>query len=210
MIVYPITRVTLFPLWRLFIRSVRGLENIPKTGPFILACHHLGPLDAIFIAAVVVPRINQKIHFIASIAPWGPFWKEIVAKRWSGCIPFDRGNRQECLEIAHRYITEGGVVGIFPVGLLEEKERNNDKWKTGAARLALWSKVPVVPVGLVSHESATLGAIIIKHLTSPRVIRISIGEPMTFSDEYDKPMTYELLRDVTSRIMQKVYSLNKH
>ncbi|HCJ52544.1 MAG: hypothetical protein A2898_00945 [Candidatus Kerfeldbacteria bacterium RIFCSPLOWO2_01_FULL_48_11] len=210
MIVYPITRVTLFPLCRLLIRSVRGLENIPKRGPFILACHHLGPLDALFIAAVVVPRINQKIHFIASIAPWGPLWKEIVAKRWSGCIPFDKNNRQTCLDTARQYLSEGRVVGIFPVGLLDERESNSSKGKSGTARLALWSKVPVVPVGLISHESVTLGAIIIKHLTRPRIIRISIGEPMTFSDVYDKPITYELLRNVTSRIMQSIDLINKY
>ncbi|MFH0804563.1 MAG: hypothetical protein V1916_00005, partial [Patescibacteria group bacterium] len=61
--VYSISRYTLFSLVRLFIRKTVGSENLPARGPYIIACKHIGPLDGIFIAASIIPTINQKIFF---------------------------------------------------------------------------------------------------------------------------------------------------
>ncbi|MFC1687225.1 lysophospholipid acyltransferase family protein [Patescibacteria group bacterium] len=206
---YPISRFTLLPLLRFYTRSVSGLEYIPYKGPFILACHHTSPLDGAFIAAAVINKINRKIRFITRIAPWGWLWKKIVAEWWGGCIPFDSNNRQQCLNVANKYLHKGRIVGIFPGGILEESDMDNNRGKTGVARLALWSKVPVIPVGLYNHQSRRLKSIIVKHLTNPHYLRITIGEPMTFPEAYDKPITHELLRDLTSQIINRVLELSK-
>lgn len=206
---YPLSRFTILLLLRFYIRSVSGLEHLPKKGPFILACHHTSPLDGAFIAAAVIYKTNRKVHFITRIAPWGWVWKKVVAEWWGGCIPFDSNNRRQCLDVAKEFLQKGRVVGIFPGGLLQESDIDNNRGKTGIARLALWSQVPIIPVGLYNHQSRRLKHIIFKHLTNPHHLRIIFGEPMTFPEAYDKPITHELLRDLTSQIIKHIQELSK-
>lgn len=207
--VYPIARLTLLPLVRHFISSVHGTEHLPTSGPYILACKHTGPLDALFIASVIIPVIGKKIHFIARIAPWGWFWKKIVAERWAGCIPFEKSDKTKCIDTAKQYIMQNKVVGIFPSGILEEQRDTQDyRGRTGTARLALWTQVPVIPVGIRNFSTFNLLTMIKKHLARPGSMHVRIGQPMTFPDMYDRPITYDMLRDVTARIMRSVEKLS--
>ena len=214
--VYPITRTIFFPLLRFFIKKTAGLKNVPLKGPYIITCKHVGALDGFFLAAVIIPWINQKIHFVSNIAKWGWFWEKIVAEQWAGSIPFYKDNRQRCLEIALSYLKKGEIIGIFPEGYLHEYERNHTA-KTGAARLALWAKVPIVPVGLVyditvrndlpvlyQYRKAIKNA-----LLNPHSLEIHIGQPFEIKEYYNKEITRELLREATNTIMDKIEALTK-
>lgn len=214
--VYPFARLTLLPFIRMFIRKTVGLENVPEKGPYILACKHVGSLDGAFIAAVIIPRINQKIHFFTNIAKWGWWWEKIVSEQWSGAIPFYRDNPQACLEIANGYLQEGKVVGIFPEGILQDYG-NRGRAKTGAARLAMWNRVPIVPVGLV-HDISVRSDLpklhrrrqVIKNiLLNPHSLEIHIGQPFELGQYYGREMTHELLAEATNFIMTKIEALTK-
>ncbi|MBI2208343.1 hypothetical protein HYU50_02505 [Candidatus Woesearchaeota archaeon] len=93
------------------------------------------------------------------------------------------------------------------------KERGNhsnltgklQKGKTGVARLALWARVPVIPVGIKgTFEILPKGAKI------PKLKRasFSFGKPMYFDKYYNKPMTKKLLRSVTDSIMREIANLS--
>lgn len=214
--VYPILRTFFFPLLRFFIKKTVGLENLPSKGPFIMACKHIGALDGFFLASVVVPRLNQKVHFIASIMKWGWLWEKVIAEQWAGCIPFDKNNRQLCLEMALRYLKKGEIVVIFPEGYLHEYKRTR-KTKTGVARLALWAKVPVIPVGLVYNITVRSDLpvlyqtrkAIINTILNPHSLEIHIGQPFELKQYYNKEITKELLREATNTIMDKIKGLTK-
>ena len=214
--VYPITRTIFFPLLRFFIKKTTGLENVPLKGPYIIACKHVGALDGFFLASVVIPRIDQKIHFLASVMKWGWFWEKVVAEQWAGSVTFDKEDRDRCLNTALEYLKKGEVVGIFPEGYLHEYERDH-KAKTGAARLALWAKVPIVPVGLIyditvrndlpvlyQYRKAIKNA-----LFNPNSLEINIGQPFELKEYYDQEMTGELLHKATDDIMDRIEELTK-
>lgn len=207
--IYPISRFTLFPFIQFFVKRTTGFEHLPASGPYILACKHTGPLDGEFIGAALVPRINRKIHFISNVNKWGWFWENIIAVRWAGCIPYNRHDRRKCLLTAREHLEQGKIVGIFPSGVLDDLESLREyKGKTGVARLALWTKVPVIPVGIHNFYTKKKHVMVLKHLRHPKTMMIRIGEPMTFPDEYGKPITYELLKSVTENIVKRIEELS--
>jgi 1-acyl-sn-glycerol-3-phosphate acyltransferase len=215
--VYPIARCTLLPLIRFFIKKTVGLEHLPKKGPYIIACKHLGPLDGTFIAAVIVPHVGQKVHFIANIAPWGWWWQKVVAEHWAGNIPFNHDTPSVCLEVAYDYLQKGRIVGIFPEGVIQEYDPAKRRAKTGTARLALRTHAPIVPIGLV-HDISVRSDLpklrqrrqVIKNiLLNPHSLEIHIGKPFTLKQYYQQEVTGELLEKATNEIMDTIDSLTK-
>ena len=60
--VYPVLKVTLFPLLRLFLEDIKGTENIPKKGPYLITANHESYIDPFLIASILIPLINKKIY----------------------------------------------------------------------------------------------------------------------------------------------------
>jgi 1-acyl-sn-glycerol-3-phosphate acyltransferase len=217
--VYPFARLTLLPLIRFFIKKTVGLENLPKKGPYIVACKHLATLDGTFICAVIIPYLNQKVHFIANIAKWGWYWEKVVAEHWAGNIPFDPHNPRICLEVAYDYLQRGKIVGIFPEGVIQEYNAKKKRAKTGTARLAIRAQVPIVPIGLV-HDITVPSDLpnemmifrrrkAIKNiLKNPHSMVITIGQPFTLREYYQREMTSVLLEQATDDIMNKIDALS--
>ena len=215
--VYPIARLTLLPFIRFFIKKTIGFANIPKKGPYIIACKHMGPLDGTFIASTIIPKVNQKVHFIANIAKWGWFWEKVVAEWWAGNIPYYKNNPHACLEVAKAYLNESEIVGIFPEGVIQEFDPKKARAKTGAARLALWAKVPIVPIGLVHDITIRTDMPKIQHrrqvikniLLNPHSLEVHIGKVFDLREFYDREVTKELLKQATDVIMDKIDSLTR-
>ncbi len=215
--VYPIIRHTIFPLVRFFIKKIVGLENVPRQGPFIIACKHMASLDGVFIAAAIIPALKRKIHFVTNIAHWGWFWEKVVAEKISGCIPFYKDNPKICLDIAIHYLQQGEIIGIFPEGLLQDYDPKKFRAKTGAARMAIRGQVPVVPVGLV-HDVSTRSDLTklyrrreaVKHsLLNPHSMEIHIGEPFELTEFYGREWNKEMLTEATNKIMEHIDVLTK-
>ena len=216
--IYPITRRTLFPVVRFFIKKTEGLENLPSSGPFIIACKHLGPLDGLFIAAVIIPYLRRKISYVANIARWGWLWEKVVGEWWSNSIPFYKENPKLCLAIASEYLKQGKIVGIFPEGIIQDylANKGENRIKTGVSRLALRSKVPIIPVGLV-HDITVKKVqklyrrrqVIKNFLLNPNSLEIHIGQPFVLSDYYNREFTKEMLREASIYVMSKIDALTE-
>ncbi len=210
--VYPISRKLLFPLIRFFVKRVTGWEHLPAAGPYVIASKHLGPLDAFFIYAEIVPRINEKVHFMANNAKWGWFWEKVVSEQWAGTIPYYHKNPRLSLQIADTYLKQGHVIGIFPEGILQEYDEHRRRAKTGAARLAIWNHVPIVPIGLMHDVTVRPDLprmqrrrqVIRNMLYNPHALEIHIGPAFTLERYYDQPLTRELLQNATNDIMDHI------
>ncbi|MBU0597731.1 1-acyl-sn-glycerol-3-phosphate acyltransferase [Patescibacteria group bacterium] len=215
--VYPLSRNLLFRMVRFFVKKTVGVENIPDKGPYLVACKHMGAIDGLFIASVIIPKINQKIHFITNISKWGWFWEEIVAKRWGGCIPFEKDNPRMCLDIALDYLKKGKVVGIFPEGILQDYDEKKHRAKTGVARLAIWTRVPILPIGLVNditvrHDLPRLyrrRQMIKNTLLNPHTMEIHIGEPFELNEYYDVEIDHDKLVEATNKVMDKIEKITQ-
>ena len=129
------------------------------------------------------------------------FWHIYV-----GAIPLDRkkGGKQ-ALKIALNLLNKGKLVIIYPEGTRTFTGRLQ-KAKTGVARLALQSKAPVIPIGLVgTFEILPKG----KYLPKMKRAEISIGKPMQFPQHYDKKINKRILNKVTVSIMKEIAKLSR-
>jgi 1-acyl-sn-glycerol-3-phosphate acyltransferase len=145
--VHPILNATLGTFLRLFIRKIHGLKNVPAEGPFIVAANHDSYLDPFLIDASLYSKINQKIHWLAMMGRFWKFFGDKIAHDWIGCVPLDQGKKKALKEL-ELFLKKGENVGIFPGGP-RSLDGSLTRGRTGAARLALGARVPVIPVGLI-------------------------------------------------------------
>ena len=126
----------------LFSVDYHGLENVPESGPVILAGNHPSYLDP----ALVGLPVKRTIKFMA----WDALFKVPVLGhiiRALGAFPVDirRGKGEAAYKEALRVLEGGEALGIFPEGQRSESGPMGDL-RTGTARLAIETGAPIVPV----------------------------------------------------------------
>ena len=134
--------------------KVEGLDNVPQSGPMILASNHLAVADSFYLPLVVSRRITflAKAEYFTGTGLKGWF------NRWfytaAGQVPIDRtdaDSAQSALDTAERILDQGKLLGMYPEGTRSPDGRLY-KGKTGLARLALQTGVPVIPVAMVGTD----------------------------------------------------------
>lgn len=207
--VYPIGKLIIIPIYKLWLRKVQGLENIPKDKPFIIAANHASYYDAALLHCIIIPKINKIIRALVDSA----YWNNVVNKtvlNWGECIPVfvenepgAKNKNKKSIEEAIKYLKNRGIVQIFPEGT-RSKDGKLKKAYNGVAKLALKTKVSVLPVGIIdSHKVLPKGKIF------PRFKRceVKIGKPIHFENYYDKKFDNKTLEEVTRRIMKQIGKL---
>ena len=180
------------------------MQHLPASGAYILTVNHLNTLDAFFIVSALTLRTKRMPHFMAKFANLGSWYEKAVVQGWANCIPmhkpYDEKNKERCLMLALEYLKQGEVVGIFP-----ESQRNLEpyllKGKTGAVRLALWAKAPVVPIGYFGPLTTSHWKTIFRIVFLGERPRIKIGQPVYFDEYYDREINQQLLNEMTRKIM---------
>ncbi|MGH2556492.1 MAG: lysophospholipid acyltransferase family protein [Actinomycetota bacterium] len=192
--------VLLGPLLRLLYRpKVRGLDNIPKEGPAILAANHQSFLDDLLLPLVVPGR---KVVFLAK-ADYFDKWYLRWFFKGANVIPVRRESRsaaEAALQTGVRALREGNLIGIFPEGTRSPDGRLY-RGKTGVARMALEAQVPVIPVAIAGTFEA-----LPYDRKVPRAGRVEIefGKPLDFKRHYETPTDRFVLRSVTDEIMYEI------
>nr|WP_203675111.1 MULTISPECIES: lysophospholipid acyltransferase family protein [unclassified Streptomyces] len=198
------------PLLVLFKRDWRGMEHIPADGGFITAVNHNSFLDPLSYGHFQyntgrVPRLLAKaglfkIFFVGMML------------RGTGQIPVYRESTDaaNAFRAAVAAINSGECVAFYPEGTLT---RDPDQWpmtgKTGAARVALLTKAPVIPVAQWgANEAMPPYAKGKKFFLFPRkTLRVIAGPPVDLSRFYGQEPTAEVLREVTEVIMAEITEL---
>lgn len=147
---------------RLYGVELVGAENVPASGGCILAANHESILDP-FVLGVATTR---EIRFMAKAEL---FRNRALAAffRSLGAFPIERGGGDHiAFGVAAELLRQGAVLGIFPQGT--SKRNRERRWHRGAARLALVTGAPLVPVRM----TGTRGFPWRKH------VRIEIGAPI--------------------------------
>lgn len=152
-------------LGRLYRIEVVGAERLPASGGAIIVANHESIWDP-FVLGVVTPR---EIHYMAK-AELFRLRPVAAALRSLNAFPVERGSGDHgAMGEAARRLARGELLGIFPQGT--SKPERQTGWHRGAARLALATGVPIVPVRLGGTRP----------LPRPTRIRIVVGEPITVS-----------------------------
>ncbi len=205
--VYPIGKRLFASITKLWIKKIIGLENIPKDRPFVVAANHGSFLDDFSVPPIIMWHINKKVHMYCN----DRFYKNKlfgIFLNWAGCIPISIQTKnpetnKAAFNLALKYLKKGEFVGLFPEGgrSLDGELREA---KTGIAKLALTSKVPVLPVGIIgSYDVFPKGA------KFPKFKRfdIKIGKLVYFDKYFGKENNKKILKEVTTKIMKEIAEL---
>lgn len=196
------------PLLRLIFRPwVRGMENIPTSGAVILASNHLSFSDSIFLPL----QSRRPVVFLAKSEYFNGKGIKGALVRWffkaTGQLSIDRsgGKASEAsLNTGLSVLSQGLVLGIYPEGT-RSPDGKLYRGRTGIARMALESKVSVIPVAMIDTEKVQpIG----KRFPRIRRVGIVVGTPLNFNRFDGMEGDRIVLRAVTDEIMYELAKLS--
>jgi len=171
-------------LFRFFtVIKCSGVENLPATGGVVLIANHLTEFD-VFPMQFVLPRL---IFFMGKAELFKYPLLEPIFRRLGG-FPVYRGERDEwAAQHALSILEHGQILGMFPEGK-RSKGRGLHTAKTGAARFAIQTGVPLVPMAVVGTD------LIFKRFPRRTRVTLIVGTPI-YPQPDDSPL------ELTDRIM---------
>lgn len=198
--------VVLRPLLTLLTRrDWRGAEHLPRSGGFVVVANHLSHVDPFTLAHFLWDN-GYPVRFLGKESVFRiPLAGRIV--RGARQIPVYRetGDAAQAFSAAVDAVREGECVGIYPEATLT---RDPALWpmvgKTGAARVALTTDCPVVPVAQWGPQE-----ILPPYGRRPRLlrrttVRVQAGPPVDLSPWQGAPLDAETLRAATAAITDAV------
>jgi len=186
-------------------RDWRGMEHIPATGGVVLVTNHLSYFDPFAFAHFVydagrIPRFLAKSGVFTI-----PVLGKIVGKL--GQIPVYRqtADATSAFRAAVAGIERGECIVIYPEGTVS---RDPDLWpmvgKTGAARVALMTGCPVIPIAQWGPQDVLSPYSKKPKLLPRKTMHLQAGPPVDLSEFADTPLSATTLRDATERIMAAI------
>jgi long-chain acyl-CoA synthetase len=200
------------PLMHLIIRLIRatlfqielsGLENLPRSGAYIISPNHQSYLDPFMICPMLPFRIFRNLFFVGAVEYFETPLTQWFA-RLANLVPVDPdSNLVPAMQAGAFGLAHGKILVLFPEG-----ERSIDgpvkKFKKGAPILAQHMRVPIVPVAIKGvFELWPRGRSFnwrLLRLWSSHRVKIVIGEPMMFAENADYNQTATELRDRVEKL----------
>jgi 1-acyl-sn-glycerol-3-phosphate acyltransferase len=204
-----ISVIVLRPLLHLLVRNKwQGRENIPRTGGIILAPNHLSYADwgtdcLFFYECGRYPTFLIKASAF-EVKGIGPFLHK------AGQLPVNRGRADAALVLreAEKALAAGAAVVIYPESTAT---RDPDLWpmvaKTGAARLALATGAPVIPVARWGTQDVLPYGSKKVRLFPRKTVRTVAGPPVDLSQWAGQQTSARALRAATVAIMADITAL---
>lgn len=182
--------------------SVEGVEDLPQSGPLIIAANHMSNADPPFIGGWLAPALQRRPTFLAKDSLFkGPLGLLI---RSLGAEPVKAGGSDiGAYRVAKGILDDGGVVAILPEGT-----RSFDGVMTqprpGVSLLATRTGAPVLPVG-ISGTAKLIG----REKTFPDIgtrIILRVGRPfqLTIPEGVDRRAA---LADADTEMMRRIAAL---
>jgi 1-acyl-sn-glycerol-3-phosphate acyltransferase len=200
--------IAIGPVLRLVFRPhVEGAENVPDEGPAILASNHLSYADWLFMPLTLPRRVTfvAKAEYFTTPGLKGWFQKKFFSG--AGQVPIDRSGAsaaEGALSSARRILEGGELFGIYPEGTRSHDGRLY-RGKTGVARLALETGVPVIPVAVLGTDVVAPPGKKFGTFTRPGV---RFGKPLDFSRYEGMENDRYILRSITDEIMYEIMRLS--
>ncbi|HSQ78719.1 MAG TPA: 1-acyl-sn-glycerol-3-phosphate acyltransferase, partial [Nitrospirota bacterium] len=154
--------------------SIRGIENLPKDGPYIIAPNHLSLADAPVVMASITWDIGSQTFFLGTTDYFGGPITSKIAKSLQ-VIPVDMDTRlYGALQLSAYILRHGKVLCVFPEGG-RSRDGGIKEFKKGVGIIARELNIPVVPVAINgTYEMLAAG----KKFPRPAKISVSFGKPI--------------------------------
>lgn len=178
---------------------ITGAANVPSFGPCIVVANHRSFMDSIFLAALV----KRPVTFLAKAEYWDNPRTAWVFKG-TGQIPVRRGSpsgARHAMEAATEVLKSGGVIGLYPEGT-RSRDGQLQAGNLGAARLAIATGAPIVPVGLIGTDAVQAPDQKLPRLG--RRVEMRFGAPIVPSPSDN---VRALAVDTTHEVMESIASL---
>lgn len=189
---YRFARALLIPVFLLFYNyRITGRENIPKDGAYIVCANHVSAIDPIFVG-IAIPK---RMYFMAKVEL---FRNRLLRALMNGlgAFPIKRGEADiKSIKTSLKLLNSGKILALFPEGT--RKKSNEITAEPGIAMLAIKSKVPIVPVAVISSY---------KFFKRTNVI---IGEPIELAEFYDKKLLNDEYIKISVDVMKRIHELKR-
>jgi 1-acyl-sn-glycerol-3-phosphate acyltransferase len=180
----------------LFRVRVEGLENIPEEGPAILAFNHVSVLDGPVLAIEVARRRRREARFLVAAEVFSKIFFGWVLRTFDQ-IPIRRGQGDaHALDEAVRVVEAGAIAAIAPEGRVnDDPDAGLQRIRRGAARLALPTGAPVIPVGMWGTQIRwPRGGVRLRAPWRP-ALALVFGDPVFPAGDPDVPSDIEAFTD---------------
>jgi 1-acyl-sn-glycerol-3-phosphate acyltransferase len=176
------------------------------TGPKLIVANHPSTTDPFYLGLLSRQPVSLLIIESLFLIPvFGAFL------RWSGHIPVVPGQGHTAFDTAYRRLLRGRSVALFPEGDLSPQEGGCLPPRTGAARLALLTGVPIIPIGIYlprERSRAIVSTVAGKRVEGYLYLRgeygVTVGRAMHFEGNVeDRRHVVNISKD----IMRQVVSL---
>ncbi len=182
----------------IWIKEVRGLENIPKEN-FILAANHQSHWDQVITAYLCVPRSFTYLGQIDKYTGFEGFLRSLIYKI-AGVIPVHRYNeesKKRAIEECVKRLKKGEILIMYPEGTRSRDGKIHEA-KAGIGKIHLLSKKPILPVAIKGNfEIMPVGKVFPKF---KKIVKINIGKPLNFEGEKD-------CQKIADRVMEEIKKL---
>lgn len=183
-------------------RDWHGSENLPDLGGCIVTPNHVSYFDP-FVSALYLYDNGRPPFYLGKEAVFRiPVLGRLLAA--TGQIPVYResGRAVDAFRSGVSAIGEGRTVVVYVEGSLT---RDPDLWpmkgKTGAARLALQTRAPVIPLAQWGPQEVMPTYQSRLRVFPRKTMHVLAGPPVDLSDLYDRPADMATVREATDRIM---------
>ncbi len=180
-------------------------EKIPAAGGCVVVVNHISHLDPMTFGLFLYDH-GRLVRYLTKEALFRtPLFKYVV--RDAGQIPVSRmaEGAASAFDAAVAAVNKGEMIGIYPEGTIT---KDPDGWpmrgKTGAARIALATGCPVIPVGQWGVQDLLPAYAVRPHPFPRKTTSYKVGNPVDLSDLTGKPITSDVLREATDRIMAAI------
>ncbi len=198
----PLKRLAVPVFRRLWDVEVTGIENVPASGGALITPNHLSFIDSVFII-MLMPRRTLAV----GKSEYMDSWTSKYLFPAGGMIPLDRSGgeaSQIALDQAAASLEAGDLFMIYPEGT-RTRDGYLHKGRTGAARLALRTGSPIIPVGIRGTDEIQPPDRTIPKLRAKCEIRI--GEPIDVSRYRSRIDDRIVLRQITDEVMFEIAEL---